>query len=160
MIGILGACSNGINSSQDIISNYPEKIKQDIGELPEDFRKNLVVPSKLPDSYKVIHFSYSSEPMNDPTGNIIDTAFIYAGENTDYHLVLNTMYGNATFANEKSGETVTLDNGIEANIIDDYSIIWVDENEKLQELSLMVPSDITETEVTKDDLIEVANSMQ
>lgn len=157
--GILGACSNDTNSSQEIISNYPETIKQEIEELPEDFRKSLVVPSKLPKSYSVINFSYTSEPMNDPTGNIINTTFIYEGENTGYHLVLNTMYGDVDFANEKRGKTVTLDNGIKAKVIDEYAIRWVDENENHQELSFIVP-DLNEAKVTKDDLVEVANSMK
>jgi hypothetical protein len=97
--------------------------------------------------------------MNDPTGNIINTTFIYQGENTGYNLVLTTMYGDVEYADGNHGETVTLNNGIEAKVIDGYAIRWVDEDGNHQELSFVVPDPAT-AQITKDDLIEVANSME
>ncbi|MFD1851276.1 hypothetical protein [Oceanobacillus bengalensis] len=157
IIGLLTACSNDTNQYQEVISNYPETIKENIEELPEEFRENIVVPLKLPESYSVIDFGYTSEPINDPDGNIVLTNFIYAGNNSQ--LLLNTMYGNVSYANEKSSETVTLDNGIEAKVVD-YSLRWEDQDGNHHELSLIVPPDTTDTEITIEDLIEIANSME
>ncbi|RDW19748.1 hypothetical protein [Oceanobacillus chungangensis] len=159
LLVILVACSDDANPSAKIISEYPETIIQDIEVLPEDFRKNIVVPSKLPDTYETIHFGYSSEPYNDPTGNIINTTFIYADEATDYQLILNTMYGDVTFANETSNETVTLESGIEAKVTGEYELHWQGEDGNYQELSLLVPPDVTDADFTIDDLVEIANSM-
>lgn len=156
IIGLLTACSNDLNPSQEVIANYPETIKKSIEELPAEFRENLVVPSKLPESYRVIGFGYTSEPPNDPNGKIILTNFIYSGDHAQ--LLLNTMYGNGSYANEKSSETVTLDNGIVAKV-GDFSLRWENKDGNHHELALIFPPDVTETEMTMDDLIEIANSM-
>lgn len=157
IISMLTACSNDTSQSQKIILTYPESVQETIMELPEDFRNKIIVPSKLPDIYSVIDFGYTSEPINDPNGNIILTDFIYAGKNSQ--LVLTTMYGNVSFANEYGGGTITLDNGIEAKA-GDFSLRWENKNGDFHELSLMVPPDTTEIEMTMDDLIEIANSME
>lgn len=156
-IGILSACSNDSNPSQEIISHYPENIKQNIEELTEDFSDSIVVPSYLPEPYRVIDFGFTSEPINDPNGRIVLTNIIYAGESSQ--LLLNTMYGNATFANQGSNEIVTLDNGIEANL-GDFSLSWENEAGNYHELSLIVPPDGTEPEITIEELIKIANSME
>ncbi|SEM76804.1 hypothetical protein SAMN05192533_105243 [Mesobacillus persicus] len=157
IIGLLTACSNEVNQSQEVIANYPEAITERIEELPEAIRKNLVVPSKLPESFHVIDFGYTSDPPNDPNGKIILTNFIYSGDHAQ--LLLNTMYGDSvSYTNEKNSETVTLDNGIVAKV-GDFSLRWGNEDGSYHELALLFPPDVTETEMTIDDLIEIANSM-
>ncbi|QHS21950.1 hypothetical protein GWK91_02885 [Virgibacillus sp. MSP4-1] len=106
---------------------------------------------------RVVDFDYTSEPANDPDGKIILTTFTYAGDSSN--LLLNTKYGNVSYANEKSSKTVTLENGMEANV-SESSVRWENENGHHHELSLIEPPDETGSDVTRDDLIEIANSME
>ncbi|GAA0502988.1 hypothetical protein GCM10008986_33280 [Salinibacillus aidingensis] len=157
VIGILSACSSDSNPSQETISNYPEKVQDKVAELPEEIRETLVVPAELPENMRVVDFDYTSEPVNDPDGKIILTTFTYAGDSSN--LLLNTKYGNVSYANEKSSKTVTLENGMEANV-SESSVRWENENGHHHELSLIEPPDGTGSDVTMDDLIEIANSME
>lgn len=155
----LGACSTEVNSTQKVLSNYPESIMEDIKSLPEDFRINLVVPSELPESYKPVRFDYITEPYEGPTERVVNTSFIYHKDEKSYPLILLTMYGNVTFANENIKETITLDNGTEAKVTGDYTIRWGNGKDQTYELSLAVPKGGSDPEIQIEDLIDVANSM-
>lgn len=159
-ISFFTACSNQADSSQAVLADYPESVQEDMEELPEAFKDSLTVPSELPDSYKPIQFDYIRQPMDDPNGEITNTSFVYAADDTSYPLILFTMYGEVMHQNETVRETITLENGIEAKIIGDYSIRWESEKGQTHDLSLIVPPDGTEPALTIDDLIETANSME
>lgn len=163
-VTLLSACSNDATASDEVISSYPETVRDEIATLPEKIQKNIAIPAKLPtESYKV-QFFYDSNPLNDPNGNIVDTTFIYGGGDPPWNLQLTTWHGDSTSSNNNSTEKVTLDNGIEAEITgtDDDNvkeIKWENENGKTHSLTLLELPD-TEPQYTVDDLIGVANSME
>ncbi|MFZ3579923.1 hypothetical protein [Virgibacillus sp. DJP39] len=144
---------------EERIADYPERIKEKIEKLPEEFKENMGVPTELPESYSIADFGYTRQPFDDPNGRIVHTSFIYAGGNTN--ILLNTRYGEATSSQDDyEYETVTLDNGIEAEITtSESSLSWVNKDGNHHILSLLVPPDTTDPDVTIEELIKMANSM-
>ncbi len=148
------------NQIEQLTSEYPSDVKEKIAELPESVQENIVVPSKLPSESYNVQFTYMSEPMNDPNGRIVQTSFLYIGDNPSYHLILTTWYGNAITKNSKTYDKVTLDNGIVAKITGEKALKWKNDKGHLHELSIMEPPDASESQFSIDDIVNIANSIQ
>lgn len=161
LIALLTACSN--ESIGEVTTDYPETVKDEIKKLPDNVKENMAVPTKLPSESYDVQFSYESDPINDPTGDIINTTFVYVGENPTWHLQLTTWHGNASASSYKDKQKVTLENGIEAEMSgtdndNQKGIEWKNKNGKIHSLTLLEHPD-KEPQFTMDDLIEIANSM-
>ncbi|MFE1245191.1 hypothetical protein ACFW35_13750 [Fictibacillus sp. NPDC058756] len=158
LLFLLTACSseNGNATVEQLKEDHPH-VKEVAEELPESVQENLAAPKKLPFKPKNVELIYAGDPPGDPKGEIHHTEFLYGkGDGT---LLQVTMFHNkkSTFHNEGKPKTTKLKDGTKVTIDVDTpkakEIRWK-RNERYYALMMMG------SEITIDDLLETANSME
>lgn len=156
----LYSCSNETSFEQKA-SSLPKDVKNEMSKLPDEVLEEILIPSKLPSDSYTVDFGFTSEPINDPDGEIISTTLIFIAENGDWNLIINTWHSNATAANKKSSETIKLDNGTKAEYSESKdgrgkSVTWNMGKKAKYEVTLLSMNG----KYTKENLIEVVNSVK
>ncbi|UFT99053.1 hypothetical protein KO561_17990 [Radiobacillus kanasensis] len=144
---------------QELTSDYPTDIKENIDMLPEAIQKKLRVPTRFvsePENKQLTIMSYPE--MNDPKADQIDfIQFDYSSTSPNWRVTIQIWPNGAKESSNSSNETVTLDNGITAQ---------VSENDGFNEISwnannatyLIQITDV-DNSYTVDDTVQLANSM-
>lgn len=151
---LLTACSSEVVSSKEISTSLPVEIKEKIEKLPEEFINQVETPSKLPGTYILKSFDFTS----DSNGNILNTTFIYS-DYANHNLVFSTWYIDVS-QSRKVIDTVTLKNGNVAEITGDFDISWRNDKGYTHDLSMVIDPNGGRNDFTIDDLIKIANSVE
>ncbi|MEH7495158.1 hypothetical protein [Neobacillus niacini] len=134
-------------------------------QLPDDIKDDILIPSKLLSDKYTVDFGYTSEPVNNPNGKIVLSYLIYADENSDWNITLNTFHNPSSPSNEyKNSETVKLKNGTEATYSEtkdglQRAILWTG-NEITHEISLIENPERSKPIYTKEEFLDVVNSLK
>ena len=160
LVFMISGCSNEVGS-KNVSLDFPTDVKTKIENLPEEIQSNLKYPTEFPNDPSFVSFSYQTTDINNElNGDIIFTEFTYGGDEKGWMLHVTTWHSEVPNLDSSDYETVTLTNGIEANIKKNSQgkvLEWINENGELNSLLLMQTSE--ERNYTIDDLVEVANSM-
>jgi hypothetical protein len=142
VILLLVSCSSK-TSSETRSAQLPDDIKNVIELFPVDIKDEMLFPTKLLSEKYTVDFGYTSEPVNDPNGNIVLSYFIYADENS---------------------ETFKLKNGIEATYSETKNglqrvVLWTDDN-STHEISLIENPQRNKPIYTKEEFLEVVSTFK
>jgi hypothetical protein len=164
VIFLLASCSTE-TSFENRSSQLPNEIKDLIVPLPDDIKDKILIPTKLLSDKYSVDFGYTSEPVNDPNGKIVLSYLIYADKNSDWNITLNTFHIPSSPSHEsKNNETVKLKNGIEATYSETKDglqrvLLWTD-NDITHEISLIENPERSKPKYTKDEFLEVVNTLK
>jgi hypothetical protein len=132
--------------------------------LPDDFKDEMIFPTKLLSEKYNVDFGYTTEPVYDPNGKIVLSYFIFADVNSDWNITLNTFHNSSTPSESKDNETVKLKNGTKATYSEtkdglQRGIIWTDDD-ITHEITLIENPERSEPIYTKEECLEVINNLK
>jgi hypothetical protein len=162
---LLVSCTSK-TSFEDKKSLLPSETKNAIDQFPNDIKDEILIPSKLLSENYMVEFGYTSEPANDPNGKIFQSFLIYTDEKNDWKITFMTYHMPSSPSSPSSvkTETVELKNGIKADYNEGQNglqraISWNDDDIRYS-ISLLENPKATKPKYTKEDLIEVVNSLK
>ncbi|MFP7300308.1 hypothetical protein [Neobacillus niacini] len=164
VIFLLASCSSK-TSFENRSAQLPDEIKKVIETLPSDSKDEMLFPTKLLSESYTVDFGYTSEPVYDSNGKIVLSYLIYASEEGDWNITLNTFHIPSTPSNEsKDTETVKLKNGTVATYSETKDglqrvILWTDDD-ITHEISLIENPERSKPKYTKEEFLEVVNTLQ
>lgn len=159
-------CSDSTESStsskdplKDLMEEYPT-VQTNFEKLPDDFQDKVIMPQM--DS---IPFSVESVSVFTTAGGLLppgiktnfDVAYKSESSFPKIKITAFDVEGQKTSL-DKNAEKVTLTNGIEG-YYSENEISWVSEDNKVHYLVKFVKSPDGEDSITKEEVIEIANSM-
>jgi hypothetical protein len=164
VIFLLVSCSSK-TSYETRSAQLPDDIKNEIKPFPVDIKDEMLFPTKLLSEKYTVDFGYTSEPVNHPNGNIVLSYFIYADENSDWNITINTFHNPSSPSHEfKNNETVKLKNGIEATYSETKNglqrvVLWTHDN-STHEISLIENPERNKPIYAKEDFLEVVSTFK
>ncbi|PLT29270.1 hypothetical protein [Peribacillus deserti] len=151
--------SNGDLTIEGLAEKHPE-FNNELKKLPENRLELLKVPAKVPFKVKNVSITYSNVVPNGP----VDISF-YSYTRGEL-LSVGSWGAKVPISDTEHLEKVKLKDGTTAywkktdQIDDGKALFWTDnENETSYQLLLMMPA-TTKNTYTKEDLIEIANSLK
>ncbi|WLD93861.1 hypothetical protein [Alkalihalobacillus sp. AL-G] len=159
--GLFNTANDSRTELNELVDQFPE-IENDVKELPEGVRNKIKVPTIESIPFEVISVQVS--PTKNPVKNkVLLVNVMFNGENRTLHVTTFWDGFRKEFIdNEDVDKIVELETGETAGWIDKEHaklLRWYSEEQKQSyDLMIIVFPDI-ENSYTKEDLLEIANSM-
>ncbi len=156
---LLAACNSGGSSSEDHMNSLMEsnpEVKSEVEKLSEEFRNELTAPDMESIPFEAEEVTANAQTKLEPN----DVTVYYSKEGEQLSLMQRDENGKDV----SFGETnVDLENDIGASFNESESmseLTWMSENGNVMfGLRSVVPTDGNDEPMTKDELVNVANSI-